>query len=104
MLAIDIISTIFLAAGALFMITGTAGLLKFPDFYTRMHATGKCDTLGQVLVILGCMIYEGFTFISIKLLLVAAFYLLVGPASTHALMKAGYVTGVPVWKKGDKRM
>ena len=104
MLAIDIISTIFLAAGTFFMITGTVGLLKFPDFYTRMHATGKCDTLGQIMIIAGCMIYEGFTFITIKLLLVSAFYLLVGPASTHALMKAAYVTGVPVWKKGDKRM
>ena len=104
MLAIDVISTMFLAAGAFFMITGTVGLLKFPDFYTRMHATGKCDTLGQILIIVGCMIYEGFDFITIKLLLVTAFYLLVGPASTHALMKAGYVTGVPVWKKGDKRM
>jgi len=104
MLAIDVISTVFMAAGTLVMITGTIGLLKFPDFYTRMHATGKCDTLGQILIIVGCMIYEGFTFITIKLLLVSAFYLLVGPASTHALMKAAYVTGVPVWKKGDKRM
>ncbi|MCX6676439.1 MAG: monovalent cation/H(+) antiporter subunit G [Methanothrix sp.] len=104
MLAIDVISTIFLAAGSLIMITGTVGLLKFPDFYTRLHATGKCDTLGQILIILGCMIYEGFTFITIKLLLVSAFYLLAGPASTHALMKAAYVTGLPVWKKGDKRM
>jgi multicomponent Na+:H+ antiporter subunit G len=104
MLAIDVISTIFLAAGSLIMITGTVGLLKFPDFYTRMHATGKCDTLGQILIIMGCMIYEGFTFITIKLLLVSAFYLLAGPASTHALMKAAYVTGLPVWKKGDKRM
>ena len=86
------------------MITGTLGLLKFPDFYTRLHATGKCDTLGQILVILGCMIYEGFTFIAIKLLLVAAFYLFASPVSTHALMKAAYFTGLPVWKKGDKRM
>jgi multicomponent Na+:H+ antiporter subunit G len=104
MLAIDVISTIFVAAGAFFMITGTLGLLKFPDFYTRLHATGKCDTLGQILVILGCMIYEGFTFISIKLLLVAAFYLFAGPVSTHALMKAAYFTGLPIWKTGDKRM
>ena len=104
MLAIDVISTVFLAAGAFFMITGTVGLLKFPDFYTRLHATGKCDTLGQILIIVGCMIYEGFTFITIKLLLVSAFYLLVGPTGTHALMKAAYVTGLPVWKKGDKRM
>jgi multicomponent Na+:H+ antiporter subunit G len=104
MLAIDIISTMFLAAGSFIMITGTVGLLKFPDFYTRIHATGKCDTLGQTLIIVGCMFYEGFTFITIKLLLVAAFYLLAGPAGCHALMKAGYYTGVPVWKKGDKRM
>ncbi len=104
MLAIDIISTMFLAAGAFIMITGTVGLLKFPDFYTRIHATGKCDTLGQILIIVGCMIYEGFTFITIKLLLVTAFYLFAGPAGCHALMKAAYVTGVPVWKKGDKRM
>lgn len=104
MLAVDIISTSFLAAGAFFMITGTLGLLRFPDFYTRMHATGKCDTLGQVLIIVGCMIYEGFSFIAIKLLLVSAIYLCVGPVSTHALIKAGYVTGVPVWKKGDRRM
>jgi len=104
MLAIDVISTVFLAAGSLIMIIGTVGLLKFPDFYTRLHATGKCDTLGQILIIVGCMIYEGFTFITIKLLLVSAFYLLAGPASTHAQMKAAYVTGLPVWKKGDKRM
>lgn len=103
MLAIDVISTVFLAAGAFFMITGTVGLLKFPDFYTRLHATGKCDTLGQILIILGCMIYEGFTFITIKLLLVSAFYLFAGPTGTHALMKAAYNTGLPVWKKGDKR-
>jgi len=104
MLAIDVISTIFLAAGSLIMITGTVGLLKFPDFYTRMHATGKCDTLGQIMIIVGCMIYEGFTFITIKLLLVSAFYLLAGPTGTHALMKAAYASGLPVWKKGDKRM
>ncbi len=104
MLAIDVVATMFLAAGAFFMITGTIGLLKFPDFYTRMHATGKCDTLGQILIIVGCMIYEGFTLITIKLLMVSAFYLLAGPAGGHALMKAAYVTGLPVWKKGDKRM
>ena len=104
MLAIDIISTLFMAAGALVMILGPVGLLKFPDFYTRIHAAGKGDTLGQILVIFGCMIYEGFTFITIKLLFVALFYLFAGPCSTHALMKAAYVTGVPVWKKGDKRM
>lgn len=85
------------------MITGTVGLYKFPDFYTRMHATGKCDTVGQVFIIVGCMIYAGWSYITIKLLLVSFFYLFAGPAGTHALMKAGYVNGVKVWHKGDPR-
>lgn len=101
---VDILAILFLAGGAFFMITGAVGLVKFPDFYTRLHATGKCDTLGQIFIIVGCMIYEGFSFITIKLFFVAAYYLLVGPAATHAIMKAAYVTGVKVWKKGDQRM
>ena len=72
MLAIDLVATMFLAAGAFFMIIGTAGLLRFPDFYTRLHATGKCDTLGQILIIVGCMTYEGLSFITIKLIFVSA--------------------------------
>ena len=94
MLAIDLVATMFLAAGAFFMIIGTAGLLRFPDFYTRLHATGKCDTLGQILIIVGCMTYEGLSFITIKLIFVSAFYLLVGPTGTHALMKAAYASGL----------
>lgn len=93
-----------MAAGAFFMITGAVGLLIFPDFYTRLHATGKCDTMGQILIIVGCMIYEGFSFITIKLLFTVVFYLAVSPAATHAIMKAAYVTGVKPWKKGDPRM
>ena len=75
MLAIDVISTVFLAAGAFFMIIGTVGLLKFPDFYTRLHATGKCDTLGQILIIVGCMTYEGLSFITINFLCVCFLFI-----------------------------
>lgn len=103
-LLVDILACIFLAGGAFFMIVGVVGLLKFPDFYTRLHATGKCDTLGQMLIIVGCMIYQGFDFITVKLFLVAAYYVFAGPAATHAIMKSAYFTGLKPWKKGDPRM
>jgi len=103
-LIVDIITIVFLAGGAFFMITGAVGLVKFPDFYTRLHATGKCDTLGQILIIVGCMFFEGFNFITVKLFFVVAFYLFAGPAATHAIMKAAYFTGLKPWKKGDPRM
>ncbi|MHC1611034.1 MAG: monovalent cation/H(+) antiporter subunit G [Candidatus Methanospirareceae archaeon] len=100
---IDIIATAFMAGGAFFMITGAVGLLRFPDFYTRLHATGKCDTLGEVLVIVGCMIYEGWSFLTLKLIFLSLFIFIANPVGTHAIMKAAYVTGVKPWKKGEAR-
>jgi multicomponent Na+:H+ antiporter subunit G len=102
--SINIISTVLMAGGAFFMITGAVGLLRLPDFYTRLHATGKCDTLGEVLIIVGCMIYQGWSFITIKLFFLMLFIFIANPVATHAIMKAAYVTGVKPWKKGDERM
>ena len=100
---LDIISTLFMAGGAFFMLTGAAGLLRFPDFYTRLHATGKCDTLGEVLIIVGCMIYQGWSFITLKLIFLTLFIFIANPVGTHAIMKAAYVTGLKPWKKGEAR-
>ncbi|HUV79862.1 MAG TPA: monovalent cation/H(+) antiporter subunit G [Candidatus Bathyarchaeia archaeon] len=102
--SIDIISTVLLVGGAFFMLTGALGLLRLPDFYTRLHATGKCDTLGEVLIIVGCMVYQGWSFITIKLFFLMLFIFIANPVATHAIMKAAYVTGVKPWKKGDERM
>jgi multicomponent Na+:H+ antiporter subunit G len=106
MQGIDIIATVFMAGGAFFMITGAVGLLRFPDFYTRLHATGKCDTLGEVLIIVGCMIYQGSQgqlLIIIKLIFLTLFIFIANPVGTHAIMKAAYVTGLKPWKKGEAR-
>ncbi len=104
MLLTNIAATILMFFGSLFMFLGAFGLLKLPDFYTRMHAIGKCDTLGQFLIILGFAVYEGLSFISIKLLLISLFYLLSSPAATHAIVKAAFYRGLKVWKKGDPKM
>lgn len=108
------IVTIFIALGVFFMITGVIGLIRFPDFYTRLHATGKCDTLGEILIIAGLLIYHVFIYspgaditvqlVPVKLLFLIIFILLTNPVGTHALMKAGYTTGVKPWKVGDERM
>ncbi|MCS7121962.1 MAG: monovalent cation/H(+) antiporter subunit G [Archaeoglobaceae archaeon] len=101
---INLISAILIAIGSAFMFLGALGLIRFPDFYTRTHAIGKCDTMGQLFIIVGCTIYEGLSFISIKLVLITLFYLFSIPAATHAIVKAAFYTGVKVWKKGDERM
>ncbi len=105
---INIIVTSLLGAGLFFTLVGSIGLIRFPDFYTRLHATGKCDTLGAGLIILGSIIYHLFKYsetpiISIKLLFLILFIFIANPTATHALMKAAYQTGLKPWSLGEKR-
>ena len=85
------------------MVTGAIGLLRLPDFYTRAHASGKCDTLGEGLMLLGFMLYGGATLISLKLLLLIIFLYVSSPTAVHALVNVAYTRGVRPWQKGDER-
>jgi multicomponent Na+:H+ antiporter subunit G len=79
------LAVVLVTLGVFFLFMGALGLLRFPDFYTRMHAAGKCDTLGSLLVFLGLAIYQGFDLVSLKLLLIALFIFLTSPTATHAM-------------------
>ena len=83
-----IISWICLLLGSFFCITGGVGILRFPDFYTRMHASGVTDTLGAGLILIGLMIQAGWGLVLAKLVLILLFILLTSPTSSHALAKA----------------
>lgn len=98
----EIIAGILLALGCFFIVVASIGIVRFPDFYSRIHPAGKSDTLGQALVLLGLMAYEGFSLVSIKLLIIIAFIFIVNPTATHALAKAAYLAGVKPWKKESK--
>jgi len=98
----DPLVVVLLASGAFFMLVGTLGFIRFPDFYSRMHATGKCDTLGEGLMLLGLILYEGASFVSIKILILIIFILVANPTSTHAIAKTAYDVGLEPWvKEGD---
>ncbi|MDP2845259.1 MAG: monovalent cation/H(+) antiporter subunit G [Candidatus Methanoperedens sp.] len=95
----NVISAIFIIAGLFFIVVGTIGLLRLPDFYSRMHATGKCDTLGVGLTITGLMIYNGFNFISVELLFLVIFIFIANPVATHAIARAAYKVGLQAWRR-----
>ncbi|MCD4799401.1 MAG: monovalent cation/H(+) antiporter subunit G [Methanosarcinales archaeon] len=111
---IIIIVVLLLLIGLFFMLAGTIGFVRFPDFYSRMHATGKCDTLGEGLMLFALIIYEtGYeglfkgdlqhaSFVSIKIILLILFILLANPTSTHAIAKAAHDVGLQPWKKTDE--
>jgi multicomponent Na+:H+ antiporter subunit G len=99
---VDILSIILVSAGTFFYLTGTIGFLRFPDFYTRMHATGKSDTLGTLLSLAGLTLYTGFSLTSVKIIFIAVFVFLTSPTATHALLRAAFDSEVSPWTKDGK--
>ncbi len=96
-----ILSVIFMCGGLFFFTTSTIGLIRFPDFFTRLHATGKGDTLAVFLCLVGLGIYEGLTLSGLKLILIAVFMILAQPTATHAISRAGFRSGLKPWLKED---
>ncbi|HEY9531031.1 MAG TPA: monovalent cation/H(+) antiporter subunit G, partial [Burkholderiales bacterium] len=64
---LDAASWILLAAGGFFCIVGGIGVLRMPDFYTRLHAAGVNDTLGAGLLLLGLILQAGWSLVAAKL-------------------------------------
>lgn len=103
-----ILGAVLIVAGLVFFLGAAVGILRFPDFYTRMHAAGKGDTLSSFLVVLGFAVMHlhsldashlgeaseyGKILVVVKLVGICLFIMLTSPVATHALMDAGYEDG-----------
>jgi multicomponent Na+:H+ antiporter subunit G len=99
---IDALNVVLLAAGALFVLSGGVGLLRFPDFYTRIHAAGLTDSAGAGLILLGLLLQVGTWQTAVRLLIIMFFMILTGPTATHVLAQAARRDGVPVLREGDR--
>lgn len=102
-LALDILSAVLLAAGMVYVVSGGVGLLRFPDFYTRIHTTGVTDSAGAGLILAGLLLQSESFAVSIRLVIIVLFLWFTGPTATHTLAHAARRDGVPVWREGDPR-
>jgi multicomponent Na+:H+ antiporter subunit G len=90
---IDSISAVMLLAGGAFGVLGGVGLVRFPDFFSRLHAAGMTDTLCAFLIIGGLILQAGMSLVSLKLLLILLFMIFTTPTASHALARAGLAAG-----------
>jgi multicomponent Na+:H+ antiporter subunit G len=105
------IVTLLLGLGVFFFAIGTIGILRLPDFYSRLHASGKCDTLAVTLAVSAVALYnlQDFSFgsllVSWKVIAIIFFIFMASPTATHAITKAAMVVGVEPWlkKKGLRK-
>lgn len=102
MILLQILSALCILGGTVFIVAAAFGVVRFPDFYSRLHAAGTSDTLGQLLVILGLILAAGFSLVSLKLAMIAFFIFILNPTATHALARGAWVCGIRPWRKGDK--
>lgn len=102
-------AVVLISIGVFFMFAGTIGFLRFPDFYTRMHSTGKSDTLGIVLALTGLALYNldhGLTLsgllVSLKIMFIAVFWFVGSPTVTHAITRAAFKSKIEPWTKDGR--
>ena len=93
----NIIAAIFLILGFIFILIAAIGVLRLPDFYSRLHASGASETMGIILFCLGLILYTGWTLDSVKLLFIVLFAFLANPTGTHAISRAAFKAGLKPW-------
>jgi|GEM_PF-85953 len=82
-----------LLGGLFFLAVGTIGLVRLPDVFTRMHATGKCDTLGAGLTLLALAVVAPAPAVALRYLLIVALILVINPTTAHVIGNAAYRYG-----------
>ena len=90
---IEVLSWAAILSGCAFMLIGAIGTVRFPDFWTRLHAVSVSDSAGMILLILGMCLQAGLTLITVKLILIGIFLFITGPTATHAVANAAMVSG-----------
>ena len=93
-LLISILSGCFILLGVLALLIGALGLLRLPDVYCRIHAVGMIDTAGASFIILGLVIHEGVSLVTVKLLFIGIFLFFTSPIATHAVAQVAHKSGV----------
>lgn len=93
-IVIEVLSWVCIVSGSFFAIVGAVGILRFPDFWSRLHAASISDSAGVILLLLGMALQAGFGLVAVKLFIILAFLFITGPTSTHAVANAALVSGL----------
>ncbi|QXD25002.1 monovalent cation/H(+) antiporter subunit G [Opitutia bacterium ISCC 51] len=106
---LNAICIFLVSTGIIFFLGGAVGVLRFPDFYTRMHAAGKGDTCSMLLILTGLSLFQlndptlaNFLVVG-KIFFITFFIMITSPTSTHALIRAGFEEGIKMWKREDSK-
>ena len=104
----NILVMVLLIGGLAFFTGGSIGILRLPDFYSRLHPAGKLDTAGQLLTLsaIALFVLQDFSLnnflTATKIVLIVIFVYITSPTATHAIVDAGARAGLKSWTKEDQ--
>ena len=87
-IVVDYASWFCIIAGSALLLIGALGMIRMPDFYTRLHPAGIIDTLGASLILAGLTLQAGWTLVAAKLVLIFLLLMLTSPTACHATARA----------------
>lgn len=99
---IDIIISILMLASALLALLASVGILRLPDLLTRMHASTKAGALSIMIMMTAVALHFMSLTVLAKAIAIILFIFMTAPVAAHAIGRAGYFVGVPVWSKTIK--
>ena len=89
-----IVGGTLMVSGALLALIGSLGVLRMPDFFTRLHPAGKTDTIAQGMVMLGLAFISPDWVTAAKVLMMSAILFVTAPTSTYAIARAAFLDGI----------
>lgn len=98
-IVLDVLSWILLVGGALACVVGGVGMLRMPDFYTRIHAASVSDAAGAGLILAGLLLQADSALVALKLAVIGLLIFFTSPVATHALARAALHRGLEPWKR-----
>ena len=105
---LNIIVIALILCGLFFFTGGSIGIIRLPDFYSRLHPAGKLDTAGQLMIMSALAIYvlqdlNLHNFLTAtKIVLIVVFVYITSPTATHAIVEAGVRAGLKPWTKEER--
>ncbi len=99
---LNILSWLFMVTGAFFMLSGALGILRMPDFFSRLHPAGITDSFGAPMLLIGVLLKYGFSLFAGKIFLLILFLFITNPTSTHILSQAAIIAKVKPYIKDKK--
>ena len=87
--------------GLAFVAIGIIGLVRFKNFYARMLVTAKIDTVGMITILVGIAIKHGFSFFTLKTLLLMVLLAMITPLTSHTIARSAYLSGYKTESRMD---